>query len=423
MSEFILDEVKLDSSGNKVLYFYRMTDDIKKYFKEDFFSEYDIHLNGVPDSILAIPLLANILPISWLVGFDVIVNSVDKQFYDAILKIKDVFEKEFSLMSSRSSKFIFNNLEENFIETKTDAMLFSGGVDAYATYFNHYQDSLDLILIQGADIPLEDHNQWELAKKHIINENILNNNNKHYIKMNCRDFYSYHVNELLPGGGWWGKVQHGLSLICAVAPLAYKNGYKNLYIAATHTPNFKIFWGSMPEIDNNIKWSNTKVIHDGYNMLRIEKVESIVHHAKLLNSSLNLRVCYSELNNGLNCNKCEKCYRTMLGLLIFQANPNEFGFNVNHNIYIDIGNKIQKGFSTKGVRRDWEAMLKPLSENNIYQFSEHEYEKKQLIEKVKFALSLEIVEKLTYLDQAKRKLIAKFPRLFKKYLILRGRLK
>lgn len=423
MSEFILDEVRLDSSGNKILYYYKMTDDIKKYFKEDFFAEYDIHLNEVPESILAIPLLANIIPISWIAGFDVIVNSVDKEFYDAILKIKDVFEKEFSFMSSRRSKFIFNNLEENFIETKADAMLFSGGVDAYATYFNHYQDSLDLILIQGADIPLEDHNQWELAKKHIINENILNSNNKHYIKMNCRDFYSYHVNELLPGGGWWGKVQHGLSLTCAVAPLAYKNGYKNLYIASSYNPKFKIFWGSMPEIDNDIRWSNTKVIHDGYDMLRIEKVKSIVHHAKLLNNSINLRVCYSELNNGLNCNKCEKCYRTMLGLLIFKANVNEFGFDVKYNIYDNILKSISNGFTSEGSQYFWQEMIVPLKNNEIYQFSDHKYDKQQLIEKIEFASTLQVLHKDTYVDQTKRKLIAKFPRLFKKYLILRGRLK
>ena len=420
MSDFIVSSIKLRDSGKGVLYSYEVSDSIKKFFKEPFFIDYDVSVEGVPDSILIIPLLANVLPISWLVGFNITVDSLDEQFYQAVLEIKKVFIEEFPEISNKQSNIIFSQLERNHTEIKKDAMLFSSGVDAYASYFNHQQDDLDLILIKGADIPLEDTKQWETAKSNVNDEVLLRRNQKHYIAMNCRDFYSYRVKELISGGGWWGKVQHGLTLTCAVAPLAHKLGYGTVYIAATDTPDFKVFWGSMPEIDNNVKWANTHVVHDCYHMHRTEKVESIVKNTKQLNKKINLRVCYSEFNNGLNCNQCEKCYRTIFALTLFGCNPNDFGFNVDKNLYKDIEKKWEGGFVSEGIRYDWEPMLALLKTNNLYQFAGYEHSTQQLEDKLRSALLSKIVHEDSKTAKSKRIIIATFPKAFKKYLKIRG---
>ena len=82
---------------------------------------------------------------------------------------------------------------------------------------------------------------------------------------------------LLPNLGWWGSVQHGLALNGVVAPLAQKKGYENIFIASSYTDNIKITWGSTPEIDNNISWASTRVIHDGYELKRQDKLSFIVN--------------------------------------------------------------------------------------------------------------------------------------------------
>ncbi|WP_394213536.1 hypothetical protein [Psychrobacter piscatorii] len=124
MSDFIVSSIKLRDSGKGVLYSYEVSDSIKKFFKEPFFIDYDVSVEDVPDSILIIPLLANVLPISWLVGFNITVDSLDEQFYQAALEIKKVFIEEFPEISNKQSNIIFSQLERNHAEIKKDAMLF-----------------------------------------------------------------------------------------------------------------------------------------------------------------------------------------------------------------------------------------------------------------------------------------------------------
>lgn len=402
------------------MYSYELSKDIKKYFKENFFIEYDVSVKEVPDSILIIPLLANILPIAWMVGFDIIIDSIDSDFYEAVLEIKEVFTKEFPEIKNKNSNIICKKFVKNISSHTRSAMLFSGGVDAYASYFNHQNEEMDLILIRGADIPVDDEKQWETAQKSVNDEVILNNNLKHFITMNCRDFYTYKVDELIVHGSWWGKVQHGLALTCAVAPLAYVSSYKLIYIAATHSSDFKMFWGSMPEIDNNIEWCSTRIVHDGYHMRRIDKVQSIVSNTEFLGKKISLRVCYSELNNGLNCNECEKCYRTIFALTLFNANPNNFGFNVSQNFYKNVEKVLEEGFSTEGIRHAWKSMIDPLNKNQIYQFEGQEYDKRKLDNKIRLALLSKVVQKKSKIYKLKRKVIATFPDAFKSYLKIRG---
>ncbi len=422
MSSFILNSIDISSSKNRIGYSYEVSKDIKKYFKEDFFIEYDTSIKDVPDSILIIPLLANVLPIAWMVGFDVIVDSIDSNFYEAVLEIKKVFSKEFPEIKNKNSTIRFKNLVENIYSHKKNAMLFSGGVDAYASYFNHQNESMDLILIRGADIPLDDKKQWETAKKSVDNEVILDSNQKHFITMNCRNFYTHKVDELIAEGSWWGSIQHGLSLICAISPLAYKNGYQIVYIASSYTAELQIFWGSMPEIDNEIKWANTNVLHDGYHMRRINKLQSIVRNSILLDKKINLRVCYSELNNGINCSNCEKCYRTIFGLALFNVNPNNFGFNVDYHLYDNIEKIIKRGFSSNGTKFFWRDILNTMKENKIFQFEDNYYPQQRLKDELKLALSLTSIEKDTKIKRFKKKLIYNFPNLFKKYLKIRRNL-
>lgn len=423
MSSLTIKNIKIENYGQKVLYDYDISPDIKQYFNENFFIEYDIDVSDVPKSILVIPFVANLLPISWFVGFDIVLDNLDFEFYNCISTIKEVFANEFPQILKNKSQVICANLEKNHSSTEKSAMLFSGGVDAYATYLKNKSNNPDLILIRGAEIPVDDKVQWERAKYNVESEAFLLNNFKHYISMNCREFYSYRVLELVTGGGWWGVIQHGLCLICALAPISQKLGYGTVKIAATHSNQFRMFWGSMPEIDENIRWADTKVRHDGFDMSRMDKVEFIVNNAKHLNKKFTLRVCYSEFNSDINCSECEKCLRTMTAIAILNENPNKYGFKFTKKFYNDVENLLKNGFSTEGIRYAWYGILCKLkTQESIYNIDGDSPKdiktrlEKQLIQ----GLTLPIKVNISNSHRIKRKIIGRFPKVFKIYLKIRG---
>jgi len=135
----------------------------------------------------------------------------------------------------------------------------------------------------------------------------------------------------LPTPSWWASVQHGIVLTGLLAPLTALDDVGTVYIPSTNSPEFdsKYPWGSCPDIDNNISWSDVKVVHDGYELSRQEKIKYIkdnyIQQGKKLS---NIKVCSSSTVDG-NCGRCFKCYQTMVGLLLEGLNPNEYGFSID----------------------------------------------------------------------------------------------
>lgn len=416
-----IQTINYRDSGTKIVYDYSFDKDIAKYFnpKEPFFVSYNEDVSQVPMSISVIPFLANILPISWFGGFDVIIEELDESFYNSSEKIKLEFQKSFLELKKVESRLIVKSLIKNERNASNTAMLFSGGVDAYATYFRNQSKNLDLITIHGADIELDDIRQWNSVVHLNESENLLKKNKKHYIKSNLRTFYTYKVDLLLKEMGWWGRVQHGLALNCLLAPLAKLHNYSKVYIASSYTDNIKISWGSTPEIDNLIKWSNVSVIHDGYELKRQEKVKLIVDNTQELDDKIKLRVCYSELNQKVNCSKCEKCYRTIFGIILSNDNPNNYGFDVDENVYERVMNMFGNGFKSEGVLYFWWEINEVISKlADFYIFSNKEKETEKMIA-LNNLISQNInmgVKKPSWLNRLKHTLINTFPKVFKIYL-------
>jgi len=421
-----VEKIVYNDSGNKILYNYSYDKSISKYFnpKESFFVSYNVNVQEAPESIAVIPFLANIAPIAWFAGFSIELNEADKDFIEALEVIKNEFSVEYPNIDFSCSKIQVKKLiKNNYVATRS-SMLFSGGVDAYATYFRHYKENLDLITIHGADIEIEDVNQWNRVVELNKEEELLKKNSKHYIKSNLRTFYTHHVDLLLQDLSWWGKVQHGLALNAVIAPLSVINGYKTNYIASTYTKNIAISWGSTPEIDNSIKWGNTNIIHDGYELKRQDKVDLIINNTREFNHQLNLRVCYSLLNVSVNCSKCEKCYRTMIGIILANANPNDYGFIISYSIYDKLLDKFKKGFATKGFQYFWSEILKKIKEDKpIFIFKNKDEEEEKMLQ-LRNLIQLNLdngLKKKSKLAIIKFKIQNTFPKLFNFYLKIRQR--
>ncbi len=382
MDKLLLNKITYTDEGHKILYDYSIGDSIQKFFekKHPFYVKYLSDVSTIPNSIAVIPFLSNILPIAWFAGFDVEIDEVDEDFFYAQEALKKEFGKRKNLKQSLTGNLIVKQRVKNNLRGNKTAMLFSGGVDAYATYIRIYDKKPDLITLLGADIEISDNKQWEEFTNFIENETLLNENRKEYIETNLRDFYTYQVELLLTDIGWWGKVQHGLALIGSLAPLSYKHGYEAIYIASSYTDNIDIDWGSTPEMDEKITWSDgVKVYHDGYELKRQDKVDLIADFSEKTSTKFRLRVCYSENRTEFNCSACEKCFRTILGLILNGKDPNNFGFKVDGGVYNKFYEVLNIGEASKGVRYFWwELMEKAKATSDFYIFENQEEELEQI---------------------------------------------
>ena len=76
---FKITQTTFSSDGKIITYNYEVGRELSKYFnkKEQFYITYYRIVSGTPYSIVVIPLLANVMPISWFLGFDVYVGGLD----------------------------------------------------------------------------------------------------------------------------------------------------------------------------------------------------------------------------------------------------------------------------------------------------------------------------------------------------------
>jgi hypothetical protein len=100
------------------------------------------------------------------------------------------------------------------------------------------------------------------------------------------------------------------SVLAAVAH-AFDSRINLAYIGSSYDlPNLAPC-GSHPLLDPEYSSYDLKIRHRDVEMSRIDKIRSIADWDVALD---NLRVCLANVKERLNCGKCEKCVRTMLGL-------------------------------------------------------------------------------------------------------------
>ena len=101
---------------------------------------------------------------------------------------------------------------------------------------------------------------------------------------------------------------------------AVAHGFSSLidyfYIASSYDINHLVPCGSHPLLDPEYSSFNLKIRHRDFAWSRIDKIALISEWDTGLN---NLRVCLANVKDRLNCGKCEKCVRTMTGLVAVDA--------------------------------------------------------------------------------------------------------
>ena len=117
------------------------------------------------------------------------------------------------------------------------------------------------------------------------------------VQTNAREIFQEYVS--------WAHY-HG-SLLASVALLLAPQ-FQRIFIPSTHDVAQLFPWGSHPETDPYFSVEECKLIHDRYDVTRLEKTATLAASSVALE---HLRVCWRP---ALNCGQCGKCVRTRLGL-------------------------------------------------------------------------------------------------------------
>jgi hypothetical protein len=370
----IIPQIAVDPpelSGNTIRFRLHVSRPLRKYFLNDVsYVQYDgIDLKKVNNSLLAIPILSMIAPIAWAVGADIHAAELDAAYLQGLAKVKDVYRSvhtNFSFSGDISAEKVIPN---KFDGGRT-GMLFSGGVDSLTSYLRHRDLKPDFISIWGLpDIPPFEERFWDRMWTDIRSLADLDGITTFQVKT---DMFRNINHELLTrqfGIGWFVGAAFGLFMLGLCAPVTAIRGLGTVIIASSYTKDFKGRYGSHPLIDNNVSWADVKVIHDGFELSRQQKLNYLCkeQNARYLS---HLRVCWDSALK-TNCGDCEKCMRTIVGLVIEGIDPNKCNFHVDRKTLPLIRDCFRKGRvalheGTSFVWRDLQKHIPDQINEDIY---------------------------------------------------------
>ena len=373
-----MDTLSVDSSltDNTLVSTVTVPRRLEKYFHSlKMVASYDVPLRA-NRSILSIPFVSNILPLAWLTGTDVHVETLDRTYVEAMTAIKH----EFNLMYPRGefkTKITSDDLVENQTDSQETACLFSGGVDSTYSLISNISLKPRLIMYSGVqhyqlNPSYTKHQQLvkttysAFAKRqglpiNFIETNIISTLNDSRI--------SHDFHKILRETGLWLALQFPLVLLGLPAPLSFGR-FNRLLIAASVDPKHdydKYPHSSQPRIDEKFAWANVKVTHDGY-IHRFKKTHLI---KEFLNENrIDLNVCNRPPLNKLNCSACEKCYRTIAPLVLEGVDPNVCGFSVDKSTFKSMKRMLERkktdALVVDSFWKELQALVKPDMESDRF---------------------------------------------------------
>lgn len=318
-------EISYSLEGEAVRYFNTQCSTFRAEYNEE-------DISNVPNGIAVIPFVGNVLPIVWLADLELVVPELDSGFLECLPEVRHGYMLLSPMLDFLGGRLTVKQIVDyNYTPSQQEAVLFSGGVDAFATLLGHVDAKPVLITLRGADVALDDDKGWSVVTDHVRSTaETFGLPAPQFVETNFRQHLDYgNLWRLVRRSpdDWWHGYQHGLGIICHTAPLAWLHRLDRVYIASSFTYDHSFICASDPVIDSHVRFAGTEVRHDGYYMNRIEKVHKIVTECERLEKNIRLRVCWIS-RGGHNCCKCEKCIRTIFNILAVGGNPEQYGFKI-----------------------------------------------------------------------------------------------
>lgn len=312
--------------------------------------------------------MCNVLPIVWLTDSKLIVPELDRDFYESIPEFKKGYMDMYPETKFLGDIFVERIVDCNRSEKEKSAAFFSAGLDATTTLFRHIDERPDLISIWGSDIGYDNISGWSVVQSAI--DHIAEDYGLHHC--NIRSSFRLFDNEGVLHStfakqlkdGWWHGIQHSIGLMGHAAPYAWLHRITKIYFASTYSVDMgKVRCASYPTIDNYVRFCGTQMSHDGYELNRQKKVEYVVAYKQRTNINVHLHVCW-ESSEGTNCCHCEKCYRTIAGILVAGDDPKTYGFDINQDTLSDMKQYMMNNHHySHTISLEWQAIQKVAREH------------------------------------------------------------
>lgn len=307
---------------------------------------FNIALNELPQSILALPISLYLLPITYFYNVELVLPEMDKTLYEKLPEIYAAYSKIYGPFKNEwRGKLTVGKIVENsnYGNAKYDKVVFfSGGVDAVSAGINN--PGKKTLLVSIPDIESQAKNEGPLRKekfslikrfsKVVDSDWLLISNN-----FNAACFNDGEINKTLRErlklnsdafnfDGWFG-IKY-LANMCCVAPIAYATGVEKLVMGSTFErleDKFSVNYdGANPELSDSIAFAGTRFAEqDEIYTLRSKKTKNIVDWCNARGKKTKLWTCFSDRST--QCGICTKCLRTQLNILCANENPKEWGFD------------------------------------------------------------------------------------------------
>lgn len=365
----------IEVRNNRVDYFFSVSEDLKKFFNDNLhmFIEYDEEIEDIPKSILVIPFISNVMPLMWITNSVLWIEEIDRQYYDSLSRVKSAYQDMYFNYKLGGVLVAANTVNNKYEIKRPAAQLFSGGLDAITTCIRISDKNPLLINIYGwYENEIKKNKVFDSDKKNISEFGERNNFESKFIKSNFATFMiSKNIDKVYKkklNDSWWHGFQHGMSFIGHAIPLAYKYNVENIYIASSFPlGGARISCASDPVVDIQIKYASGGVIHDGCDLIRQDKIRLVVEKQKMIQDNYPLRVCSF---NDKNCCECEKCFRTILGLVaegVSREGLEKFGFHLKKDLKSHFSKLMDEKIHFFGVEKEskvyWPDIKKRMIEN------------------------------------------------------------
>lgn len=227
--------------------------------------------------------------------------------------ISEAFAKNIKTLMSKLARWdeqfhrikIVAETKKDTAQGKETASFFSGGVDSFYTYIKAKRSKKTKIstflFVHGFDIELENTSFFKSVKRGL--EKIAAEEGVELITLRTN---SKRISERYVEWDWG----HGGAL--ASIALLLRKKIKTVYIAGALSWEQLFPYGTHPEIDPLWGTETLKLIHDGNEYDRLDKVVKVVGKSPL--ALKHLRVCNQNLKGKHNCSHCFKCLWTMMTL-------------------------------------------------------------------------------------------------------------
>lgn len=380
----VLQDIKLEKEKGlqKVRYEYTAPDEFKKYIKGEnyLFLEFpveDADVEDIPKAVLTIPFVGIISTAAMLLGMEIQVSELDRTFFESLRNIEHIFRRIYCTDEIRIRVLTKSIVECNYVPTNKSSLFFTGGVDATSALVSTISKKPLLLNIWGGDLRLTDEASHKELDEYLQKLTSAMGLEFCFIKTNAREMFDENAlgKVCLKVLGrkysydWWSSIAHILSMLTAIAPLVYSRKIQVHYIGSSYEISSETFDSNNVEVVNAIKYSSCTFSIVDEDIGRSEKVKRIIQFKKEIKFGENqadipieLKVCWNR-HAGKNCCSCEKCYRTIMNIIVNHGDPNKFGFNVDSLVL----RKMRKYLTTKRVNSFfWISIQKEFLKNKEY---------------------------------------------------------